>query len=65
MTPVSSPYHPQISKRIAFILYELEQQGLCIVHDAPVDIYCKDKDVFNPDLIFIKKGRESIIGEKK
>ncbi len=65
MTPSPSPQHQEISKKLVFILMSFcEPAGLGYVYYAPLDVYFSDKNVFQPDIIFISKEREDIIGNK-
>lgn len=65
MTPSPVTYHQWISKNI---LYELEKlvrdKKIGKVFNAPYDVYLNDENVVQPDILFISKERENIIGEK-
>lgn len=64
MTPHPTPYHQEISMKLAFTLRNFVQKNsLGHVYFAPLDVYLGDKDVYQPDIIFIRKEREAIIGE--
>jgi Uma2 family endonuclease len=66
MTPSPIPYHQEISRKLEFkMLAFVEERTLGHVYDAPLDVYFSDSDVFQPDIIFIRKEREGIIGETK
>jgi len=66
MTPSPIPYHQEISRKLEFkMLAFVEDQGLGHVYDAPLDVYFSDSDVYQPDIIFIRKEREEIIGKTK
>ena len=65
LSPPTSVTHQRISKTIfrqlnAFI----EENRLGEVLFAPLDIYLDERNVFQPDIIFISKKRLEIIGEK-
>lgn len=65
MNPAPVPYHQRISREIEFALYEFAKKNkLGEVFDAPIDIHLGDKEVYQPDIIFISKERTSIIGKK-
>ena len=56
MTPSPIPYHQEISRDLEFkMLAFVEEQGLGHVYDAPLDVYFSDSDVYQPDIIFIRK----------
>ena len=63
--PSPVPYHQILSKRIALELANfVENNGLGEVLYAPTDVYFSDKEVYQPDIMFISKERMNIIGEK-
>jgi len=65
MTPSPTPYHQEISRKLEFkLLNFVEKNGLGHVYDAPLDVYFSDNEVYQPDIIFISKTRERIIGSK-
>lgn len=66
MTPSPVPYHQEISRNLEFkILAFVEKNRLGHIYNAPLDVYFSDTDVFQPDIIFIRKEREEIIGVTK
>lgn len=66
MTPSPTPYHQKISAEISFRLISfVKDKKLGEVFVAPLDIYLSDKDVYQPDIIFISKERQEIIGKRK
>jgi len=63
--PAPVPYHQILSKRIALELATfVEKNGLGEVLYAPTDVYFSEKEVYQPDIMFISKERMNIIGEK-
>ena len=65
MTPAPSTRHQRISRRLLTAIEEfLKDHKLGEVFDAPCDVVLSDVDVVQPDLLFISKGRSSIITEK-
>ena len=65
MTPSPTPYHQEISRKLEFKLLDfVEKNDLGHIYDAPLDVYFSDKEVYQPDIIFISKAREGIIGSK-
>jgi len=66
MTPSPTPYHQEISRKLAFkILSFLEKNNLGTLYYAPLDVFLSDRDVYQPDIIFISGGRLEMIGKKK
>ena len=65
MNPAPVPYHQRISREIEFALCEFAKKNkLGEVFYAPIDIHLGEKEVYQPDIIFISKERTSIIGKK-
>ncbi len=65
VVPPPVPYHQKISRNIEFILYSLvKERDLGEVFNAPCDVLLSEEDVVQPDIFFISKEREHIIGEK-
>ncbi len=63
--PSPVPYHQMVSMRIVFELVKfVEERDLGVVLHAPMDVYLSDTEVYQPDIMFISKGRVNIIGEK-
>ena len=66
MTPSPIPYHQEVLRKLGFkILVFLEKKELGHLYYAPLDVYFSDSDVYQPDIIFIQKEREEIIGDTK
>lgn len=67
MTPASSTYHQEISKRFEYLLYEYAElkQKLGKVFYAPIDVYFEDEETYQPDIIFISNDRIGIIKKEK
>lgn len=66
VTPSPTPYHQEISRKLEFKMVAfVEERDLGHVYDAPLDVYFGDSDVYQPDIIFIRKEREEIIGKTK
>ena len=65
MTPSPITNHQRISGRIEFELRKFVAENDCgEVFDAPYDVYFDDKNVVQPDILFISKDRLNIIGDK-
>jgi len=61
-----TPRHQNLVLRLAMILKEhIHKKNLGEVFIAPLDIYLGEHETYQPDVFFISKARESIIGEKK
>jgi Uma2 family endonuclease len=66
MTPSPTPYHQEISRKLEFkILGFVEERKLGHVYYAPLDVFLSDREVYQPDIIFIRKERKNIIGRTK
>ena len=66
MTPSPIPYHQEVLRKLGFkILVFLEKKELGHLYYAPLDVCFSDSDVYQPDIIFIQKEREEIIGDTK
>ncbi len=66
MTPSPMPYHQEVLRKLGFkILVFLEKKDLGHLYYAPLDVYFTDSNVYQPDIIFIQKEREEIIGDTK
>jgi Uma2 family endonuclease len=65
MTPSPVTKHQRISRKIEFTLEKfVTENDLGEVFYAPYDVYLDDENVVQPDIIFISKERQHIIGEK-
>jgi Uma2 family endonuclease len=65
MTPSPIPLHQSIAGRLYVQLFKYaEKNNLGQVFIAPLDVSFNEKDIFQPDVFFIRKDNLSIIGEK-
>lgn len=65
MSPAPTPKHQLLVKNIAFELEKhIKATNLGEVLFAPVDVQLNDANVFQPDIIFIRKERMNIIQDK-
>lgn len=65
MVPSPNPFHQKITGNLFRILSDfVEEHDLGLVFIAPLDVVLSDEDVLQPDVIFISKEREGIIGEQ-
>jgi Uma2 family endonuclease len=64
MAPAPSFSHQTIASNIVFIIRRyLVNHRIGRVRFAPLDVYLTDTNVFQPDVLFIRKGREAIVQE--
>jgi Uma2 family endonuclease len=62
MSPAPNRYHQVISRNIMFMLLKyLEAHPLGELYDAPFDVYLSENDVFQPDLVFVKKENFGVL----
>lgn len=62
LTPSPSTYHQYVSMKIGFYLVSfVASHNLGIVFYAPVDVYLKETETYQPDIIFISRERMNII----
>ncbi|MGQ9557807.1 MAG: Uma2 family endonuclease [Desulfurispora sp.] len=65
MVPAPRTVHQRISKMLQKHMDRfVESHNLGEVLYAPVDVYLSEKDVLQPDIIFISRGRLAIITEE-
>jgi len=61
-SPTPSRYHQIISRNLNFLLLKyLEKQPLGELYHAPFDVYLSEHDVFQPDLVFVKKEHFDVL----
>jgi Uma2 family endonuclease len=64
MAPAPNTFHQTIASNIVAIINRyLAHNAGGRIYFAPLDVYLTDTNVFQPDVLFIRKGRESIIEE--
>lgn len=65
MSPSPSIRHQQIAWRLEKVIGAfIESRGLGQLLHAPCDVVLSETDVVQPDILFVSKARQSIIGEK-
>lgn len=65
MTPSPVQKHQKISRELTFELLKfVKGDDLGEVYYAPFDVHLDNENVVQPDILFISKERQSIIGEK-
>ncbi len=66
MSPAPTPNHQRFSKQLFKAIERLVDAGdLGEVFFSPVDVYLNDKNVFQPDIVFVSKERFDIIDWNK
>ena len=64
LAPSPTPNHQFISIRLSKAIDDYAQShGLGNVLYAPLDVVLSNQDVFQPDILFVSRNRESIISE--
>jgi Uma2 family endonuclease len=64
VVPAPNTRHQRISKKLEMALIQhVEGMGLGEIFDAPYDVILSEEDVVQPDILFVRKERMSIIRE--
>jgi len=62
VSPAPAPGHQRVSGNLFFILHgHVQAGGLGSVYCAPIDVILANTTIVQPDLVFIVRGRESIV----
>jgi Uma2 family endonuclease len=62
VSPAPTPKHQAVSLRLLrFVDRHVEERSLGCVYVAPIDVILAPSTVVQPDLLFIARGRESIV----
>lgn len=65
MTPAPATKHQRVLRKLVFLLEDfMTHQDLGEVFCAPYDVYLDNRNVVQPDILFVSKERLNIIGEK-
>lgn len=65
MNPSPRSYHQRVLGRLHVALYEqLERTGLGLVLLAPMDVVLDDRNVLQPDLLFVRAERTGIVRDR-
>jgi Uma2 family endonuclease len=65
VTPAPTITHQKVSKRIQLVLMlQIEQKGLGVVFDAPVDVIFSETWTVQPDLLVVRAERSAIVTER-
>ncbi len=69
MVPSPNTYHQRISRRLEFLLLGyIESKNLGEIFDAPYDVVLgegKEREVAQPDILYVSKERSQIITEEE
>ncbi len=66
MTPAPEVYHQEVSGNIQYRIQDFViKNDLGHVYYSPIDVMFSKTEVYQPDIIFIKKSNKKIIGRKK
>jgi len=62
MSPAPNRYHQVISRNIEYLLLKyLEKNPIGELYHAPFDVYLSDNDVFQPDIVFVRKKNFDVL----
>jgi Uma2 family endonuclease len=65
VNPAPSPHHQTVSRRLQFELMRvLEEPGLALIFNAPVDLILAQEQVLQPDLVILGRAREHLVTER-
>ena len=65
MVPSPTPTHQDIVRNLMKVLDDFVQgHGLGKVYFAPLDVVLSEHDVLQPDILYVARNREGIIGER-
>lgn len=61
VSPSPTTPHQELSKRLQFFLYQLEQAGQGVVYGAPLDVLMPGCTPVQPDLLFLSSEQRGMI----
>jgi Uma2 family endonuclease len=65
VTPVPTTTHQRVSKRIQLaLMLQIEERGLGVVYNAPIDVILSATRTVQPDLLVIREARTGIVTER-
>src|SRR5262249_4930415 len=65
VTAAPTPRHQKVSQRLeSLLILELQNPGKGEVYHAPIEVIFDHYNIVQPDLLFIRSDRLSIVGEK-
>jgi Uma2 family endonuclease len=62
ISPAPSPNHQRVSKKL-FKIIDKATQGMAELFHAPIDLYIDEKNVFQPDLIYLSEENKRYLTE--
>jgi Uma2 family endonuclease len=63
MSPAPSPNHQRVSKKL-FKIIDKATQGMGELFYAPIDLYIDNKNVFQPDLIYLSEENKKYLTDR-
>src|SRR5262245_2831289 len=65
VSPAPEPRHQAVSRNLLVLLHaHVQERGLGSIYYAPIDVILAPTTVMQPDLVYVARGRESIITER-
>lgn len=65
VTPAPTTKHQMVSRNLEWVLHgHAREMGSGTVLDAPIDVILSPVTVVQPDLLFVRSGREAIVKER-
>lgn len=61
MTPAPSSYHQTLSRRLQFLVYQLEMNGNWQIYNALIDLIMDSATPVQPDLVYLAPGQEELV----
>lgn len=65
VTPAPSSRHQLVSRNLQFAIHQFaKQHTLGEIFDAPIDLILAATTVVQPDLVFVSRGRQSVVTDR-
>jgi Uma2 family endonuclease len=65
LTPAPTPRHQRVVARITTLLNGfVEGHALGVVFPGPIDVLFAEGDYLEPDLVFVRRGREAVVSDR-
>ena len=65
MVAAPSSWHQRFSRNLEFLMWSyVKEKGLGEVFYAPIDVILAEDEVYQPDIVFVSKGRADIVKER-
>lgn len=65
VNPAPSPRHQTVSRRLQFeLMRSLEEPGVALVFNAPIDLILSNHQVLQPDLAIVRTARQELVTER-